>query len=62
MNKSGVELAKANELRHVANELGSRPGKQKIVFQFGRLIAIGADVNPNKFKTRWKEVAFAKVQ
>jgi hypothetical protein len=62
MNKSGVELAKADELCHVAKELGSRPGKQKIVFQLGRPIAIGADVNPDKFETHWKEVAFAKVQ
>ena len=31
------------------------------MFGFGRTIALGADVNPNKFETTWEEVAFAKV-
>jgi hypothetical protein len=62
MDKSRVELAKANELCHTANKLGSWPSKQKIVLWHCGPIAIGADVNPNKFEARGKKVALAKVQ
>ncbi len=62
MNKARVELAKADELRHVADKLWAWPSKQKVVLRFRGPIAVGTDVDSNEFEALRKEVVFAKVQ
>jgi hypothetical protein len=62
MNKTGVDLGKANEFHHVTDKLRGRPGIQKSMLGFGRPVITDTCVNSNKLEALREKVAFAKVQ
>ena len=62
MNKTQVELQKADEFCHITNKLRSWPSFKKGVHGLRWHVAINTHVDTNKLKPLGEEMAFANVQ
>ncbi len=57
-DETSIELDEANKLCNVADQFRGRSCVEELVFGHGRLIAINAYINTNKFEPFNKDVQF----
>ena len=63
VNEMRIKLSKTDKLCHVTDEFRRRPRRcKKTVLGIGRTISIRANVNSDKFKTLWEEMAFEEIE
>ena len=61
-NEARVLLEEAHKFCDIPNNSGGGPMLEELMLRLSGAIAVGADIDTNKFKTLWEEFRFLEAQ